>query len=99
MGQLDAKSLFAICMLEGETVPCVWSPTEYKWRDFQEVKFLNDNYLLFSTKENTSIYPCRYFIFSIKENLLVDGFHRNTALAEILHDIKQFEKAPRTYGR
>lgn len=99
MKQLDAKSILAICMLEGEKIPCRWSCEDYFWRDFSEVKFLNNNYLFLYSRKHQANRDNYYFIFSIKENLLVDGFHQSKPLNEMFVDIKQFEEDPREYGR
>ena len=93
--RIDAKSLLAIYMLQGEVVPCTWSIRGYYWRDFIEVKYFNDDYLFLLGKEEKNN---RHFIFSIKDNLLVDGFHENTTLHNILKDIREFEKNPKEYG-
>jgi len=93
--RIDAKGLLAIYMLQGEGVPCMWTRSEYFWRDFEEVKYFNDDYLFLLRKEDK---VNRHFIFSIKDNLLVDGFHPDTQMIKVLDDIREFEKSPREYG-
>ena len=92
---LSSKALFAIYKLGGEGIPCKWATKQYFWRDYTEAKFLNNNYLLLLTQEHGYN---RYFVFSIKENLLVDGFHHDSGLTQIFDCIRQFKRHPEQYG-
>ena len=99
--KLDAKTMLAICILQGEVIPCVWTHYPYYWRDFEkEVKYLNDDFLMLLKKKNTEGEDSnRHFIFSIKHNLLVDGFGYTASLEHIFADIKRFKKNPKRYGK
>lgn len=95
MKKLTVKAILAICMLEGERIPCTWS-NNYFWRDFEGAKHFNDNYIILLTKKERSN---RYFIFSLKENLLVDGWSNECDLVYIFQGIKKFEQSPIEYGK